>query len=338
MAGLATARELARDGRAPLVLERFELGHRNGSSHGNSRIVRLAHDRRDDVADALEAYEGWRRLERDARQTLLVTVGGLDFGALIEPTLEALSALDVAAEVLEPAEIERRFPAVAARGQPALLQPDAAIGLADVTLRALAQDARRHGATIRTATPVVALTPRTDAVELETADGRIDARAVVLAAGGWIGDLAAQVGVPLPARPTLQTAVHVALGGAPVGSVPTIVEQTDDDRLFYAVPSPGGGEVKGGLHHAGPPVDLDGDRTPDDNAAAAFAAWAARRYATAGAVTQTYGCIYTSLPGDRFHLARHGRVIVASCCSGRGFKFAPRTGAIAAQLAREAAG
>src|SRR5262249_20843316 len=107
LAGLATARELARGGHAPLVLEWFELGHRRGSSHGNSRIVRLAHDRREDVAEALEAYEGWRRMEQDTDTSLLVTVGGLDFGAaLIDRTLDALGAFGVVCEVLAPEEIE----------------------------------------------------------------------------------------------------------------------------------------------------------------------------------------------------------------------------------------
>jgi glycine/D-amino acid oxidase-like deaminating enzyme len=338
-AGLATARELAVGGRAPLVLERFELGHRRGSSHGNSRIVRLAHDRNDDVVDALAAYAGWQRLERDTQTQLLVTVGGLDFGAaLIGPTLDALSALNMACEVLEPAEVERRFPAVAADGQPALFQPDAAIGLADVTMRVLAADARRHGAQIRERTPVLSLAQRDDAVVLGTAAGTIEARAVVLAAGGWIGELAAQAGMPLPVRPTLQAAVHLKLAAAPVGSVPTIVEQTADGRLFYSVPSPGGDEIKGGWHDAGPPADLDGSRDADEALVATFEDWATARYRGLGPRADAYGCIYTWLPDDRFHLERHGRVVVASCCSGRGFKFVPSTGALAARLAHEAAG
>ena len=320
------------------MFERFAVGHALGSSHGTSRIVRLAHDRREDVAEALEAYELWRRLEADTATQLLVTVGGLDFGAFVAPTLDALEAFDVKAEVLAPAEVEARFPAVAARGQQALFQPDAAIGLADVTMAVLARDARRRGVEIRERTAVTSLTPHDDAVELQTLAGTVRARAVVLAAGGWIGDLAAQAGAPLPARPTMQTAVHIALAQAPVGAVPTVVEQTEDGRIFYCVPSPGGFEIKGGLHMPGPAADLDGSRTPDDAHAQAFVAWAQRRYRHLGAQTDAYGCIYTWLPDDRFHLERHGRVVVASCCSGRGFKFVPRTGARAAALAIEAAG
>ena len=301
--------------------------------------MRLAHDVDKDVLEALEAYEDWRRLQRDTRAQLLVTVGGLDFGAaLVEPTLAALAAFDVRCEVLQPDELERRFPAVAAHRQPAVFQPDAAIGLADVTLRVLAADATRHGAEIRERTPVLSLAQREGGVELQSAEGRIEARAVVLAAGGWIGELAVQAGMPLPLQPTLQTAVHIALAHAPVGSVPTIVEQTADGRLFYAAPSPGGGEIKGGWHAPGPPADLDGARDLDDAQVVAFEGWAARRYRGLGARTDAYGCIYTWLPGDRFHLAPRGRVVVVSCCSGRGFKFVPRTGRLAAEFAREVAG
>ena len=41
--GLATARALARAGRDVVVCEQFEVGHKRGSSHGGSRIVRLSY-------------------------------------------------------------------------------------------------------------------------------------------------------------------------------------------------------------------------------------------------------------------------------------------------------
>lgn len=334
-AGLATARALARVGRRPLVLEQFGLGHVRGSSHGSARIVRLAHDRADDVREALEAYELWAALEHDTTTTLRLRVGGLDFGAMVPATVDALTACGVAHELLGPEDVERRFPAVRANGQTALFQADAAIGLADRTLDVLARDAVAHGAEVREHTPVTLLDPHEDHVELQTPAGTIRAAAVVVCAGGWIGALSRQAGTPLAVRPTLQTPVHFALDDAPLGSVPTVIEQAADGNGFYSLPQPGGGEVKGGLHEPGPPVDLDGGRGPDDGTADPYRVWAAGRYAGLGAELDAYGCIYTWLPDDRFHLERAGRVVLVSCCSGRGFKFTPRVGVKAAALATE---
>ncbi|WP_354701505.1 Monomeric sarcosine oxidase [Paraconexibacter sp. AEG42_29] len=337
-AGLATARELARAGRRPLVLERFALGHDRGSSHGSSRIVRLAHDREDDVREALEAYALWDRLERDTGTRLRLTVGGLDFGGFVEPTARALGACGVRYERLSPADVERRFPAVRAHGQDALLQPDGAVGLADITLKALARDAVAHGATIREHTPVTGL--ETGAAEgpvtLRTPGGDVQAQSVVLATGPWIGELTRMSGTPLPVRATLQTPVHLALAAAPLGTVPTVIEEDAAGQVFYALPQPEGGAVKGGLHLPGPDADLEGGRDAEDATAGPFRAWAAGRLRGVGRELQAYGCIYTWLPGDRFHLTRTGRVVTVSCCSGRGFKFTPLIGARAAGLAEEA--
>ncbi len=44
-------------------------------------------------------------------------------------------------------------------------------------------------------------------------------------------------------------------------------------------------------------------------------------------------CLYTSTPDEVFVLDRAGPVIVASPCSGHGFKFAPLIGRLVADLA-----
>lgn len=335
-AGLATARQLARAGHRPVVLERFALGHDRGSSHGTSRIVRLAHDRVDDVRDAIEAMALWHGLERDLETTMLVRVGSLDFGSRLDATEEALREAGVAAERLESAEVERRFPAVVARGAPALFQADGAIGLADVALGALARDAVAHGAEIRTMCAVDNVTVGVGATVLGTRDETIVARCVVVAAGAWAAPIAARAGVDLQISPTLQTPVHLALPDAPLGSVPTVIEHDEHGRQFYSLPQPGGNEVKGGLHIPGRPVDLDGSRAPDEALAAPFRRWAAGRYRDLGPELDAYGCLYTWRPDERFHLERSGRVVVVSCCSGRGFKFTPLIGVRAAALVDEA--
>ena len=76
--GSATAYALARDGRDVTLYEQFEVGHTHGSSHGRSRIVRLAYPDVEFVELAKESFTGWRELEREAGVELLQLNGLLE--------------------------------------------------------------------------------------------------------------------------------------------------------------------------------------------------------------------------------------------------------------------
>jgi glycine/D-amino acid oxidase-like deaminating enzyme len=76
--GSATAYALARDGHGVTLYEQFEVGHTRGSSHGRSRIVRLAYPEVEFVELAKESFAGWRELEREAGVQLLELNGLLE--------------------------------------------------------------------------------------------------------------------------------------------------------------------------------------------------------------------------------------------------------------------
>src|SRR5687768_9175937 len=90
--GSATAWWLARRGVDVALVEQFERGHARGSSHGGSRIFRLAYAEPHYVALALEALDLWREVESDAGEVLLELTGGIDHGrpADVEPVAGAL--------------------------------------------------------------------------------------------------------------------------------------------------------------------------------------------------------------------------------------------------------
>src|SRR4029079_19402567 len=77
--GCATAYHLGKRERRVLLLEQFAIGHDRGSSHGHSRIIRLAYDALDYVRLAQAAYPLWRALEQESGVELMLTSGGLDF-------------------------------------------------------------------------------------------------------------------------------------------------------------------------------------------------------------------------------------------------------------------
>src|SRR5438046_4654589 len=110
--GTSTARWLAARGRTTLLLERFRIGHSNGSSHGPNRIFRLAYHHPDYVHMARLAFEEWRALEDEAGEPLLDTTGGLDAGPGAHVAAEALRMAGVAFDWMDGDGARERWPSL----------------------------------------------------------------------------------------------------------------------------------------------------------------------------------------------------------------------------------
>jgi sarcosine oxidase len=337
--GVATARALAQAGRGVVLVEQFGLGHDRGSSHGASRIFRLSYADPHYVRLAQGALQSWRELEAEAAVQLIVHTGSLDFGARTVENARALAACGVTHELLTGAEAVERWPIAADPDEPVLFHPDGGTTLADRAYNAMLDAAVEAGAVVLDHRRVGAVEPGAGSVRVTTDGDEIVARACVVAAGAWARPLLAEAGIELPVT-------YFDLPGAM--SLPSVVDDAVPDAaehgllrpglINFALAAPGVG-LKAGLHHAGPPADPDELGAPDPAVVKWVATWAARRYPELDPeplASET--CIYTSTADESFVLERHGRIVVASACSGHGFKFAPAFGRTLAALARDAAG
>src|ERR1043165_4293391 len=124
--GLATGWALKRRGHEPVVYEQFEVGNQHGSSHGRSRIFRLAYAEDEYVRLAQEALGLWRELEAESGETVLELYGLVEIvSSLEESTAETLERCGVAWERLDREEAQRRFPIRVPEGSFAVLQGEA---------------------------------------------------------------------------------------------------------------------------------------------------------------------------------------------------------------------
>lgn len=319
--GLATAWALAQAGRDVLVLEQFEIGHARGSSHGTSRIVRLSYPAVEWVRLAQESYPLWRELEAASGRKLLELHGTLDLGDW-RSNRAALEVCRVGSEVLEAAEIERRFGIRVAAGERGLFQADGGIAYADRVLRAFRDVAAAAGATVRGHTRVEAIAEDAEGVTVAGVRGRV----AVVAAGAWAPAL-----VALDATPTRETTSYFPLDEP----VPSVIDTTAGAGHGYALVAPGAG-LKAGLHQSGPVDDPDHPGVPDALVAERTAEWVRRRFPAVRETSASETCLYTVRAGNEFLLERRGRVVLGSPCSGHGFKFAPVVGRRLAALAAEA--
>src|SRR4051794_35131601 len=172
--GAATAYALARDGHDVVLYEQFEVGHTRGSSHGRSRIVRLAYPDVEFVELAKESFAGWRQLEQEAGVELLQLNGLLELvGDRAQGSSAALDAVGAEYELLGPAAALERWNVGAPDGWSVLFQPEAGIVRADLAHRAFVDQALARGAELREHTRVESLDD-------------VDGDAVVVTAGPWI--------------------------------------------------------------------------------------------------------------------------------------------------------
>jgi sarcosine oxidase len=315
--GLATAWTLRRDGLDVVVYEQFELGHARGSSHGRTRIFRLAYPEAALVRLAIEALAGWRALEEEADEQLLVLSGLLELVRdEAQSSQAALEECGVACELLLADEAQRRFGVTAAEGSLVLFQPEAGIVYAERALRAFARGLR-----IEEGRRVESLADVPEPV-------------VVVTAGPWARRLLAGAGIDLPVVETRETVAYFRLEG----EVPSVVaEIVTRGHGFYSLADPLYG-LKVGSHMRGEPADPEEERASSDEATVReIAEWTAARFPLADPEpVRAETCFYTTTDDERFILERHGRIVVGSACSGHGFKFAPAVGARIAALAVEA--
>jgi sarcosine oxidase len=310
--GLATGWALKRRGHDAVVYEQFRLGHNRGSSHGRSRIFRLAYAEPEYVRLAQEALALWRELEAGTGETLLELNGLVEIvQTLEESTASTLEACGVAWERLDREEAERRFPIHVPAESFAVLQPEAGIVRADKALAALAR-----GLDVR--------------CETRARPDELDADAVVVTAGSWVNEL---LDGPLPVRVTRETVCYFRPEGD--GPIPSVVSFKPDRHThdMYSLADPLHG-LKVGAHHAGPEADPNVPGEPEPHLIEQIASWARRTYRLAEpdpVAAET--CMYTTTPDESFVLERRGGIVVGSACSGHGFKFAPAIGERLADLA-----
>jgi sarcosine oxidase len=314
--GLAAAWALRRAGRDVVVYEQFELGHTRGSSHGATRIFRLAYPDAPWVRLAQEALEGWRGLERESGEELLLLNGLLELyredGVSSQAALEECGA---EFELLSREETEARFGVAPAADANVLFQPDAGVVYAARALRAFAR-----GIEIR------------EGRRIESFDD-LDEPVVVVAAGPWSRRLLEPAGIDLPVVETRETVAYFRLNG-PVPSV--VAEVVTRGHGFYSLSDPEYG-LKVGSHMRGKPSDPDEQKGADPDLILEIADWTAERFPRADPEpAHAESCFYTTTDDERFILERHGRIVVGSACSGHGFKFGPAVGKRLAALATEA--
>jgi sarcosine oxidase len=338
--GSAAAWSISRRGARVTLLEQFAAGHTFGSSHGTTRIFRLAYPHRDYVDLAARSLHLWRTVESQTSTSLLTLTGGVDHGpsTATEPLFDALVDAGHPADLLDPDEAVRRWPGLRFDAS-VLHHPDAGRLRADLAVTAFQRSAQARGADLRHGEAVRSVQVRSGSVTVATSLGRtIDADAIVVAAGAWSDAVTRDLhDIALPTlRVTLEQPV-IFPSVIHEDAWPSFIHHPGARlRLahgIYGLAGPDG--VKAGGHARGREIDPDDlDRRPDPDAVSEIVDYARTWLPGVDATRpQAAGCLYTITPDRDFVVDRRGPVTVLGGFSGHGFKFAPVIGELAASLA-----
>ena len=342
--GSAALYEAARRGARVLGIEQFGIGHTNGSSHGESRIIRRAYFEHPDYVPLVDrSFELWGRLEAVCgvpllRRTGLLLSGPRD-GAVLAGVLRARNEHGLAITEVQQCEYEARFPGFRFRPRDIVVfEREAGILFVEECVVAFTQAALELGARLETGETVRRWSQKDHHVAVETDRGCYLADRLIITGGPWTAALLADLRLPLQIHRRMQMwfrcepSAYLVESGSPVFCFDL------DGSFYYGFPALEAGVIKVAEHRN--PADIDSpaalDREIRESDVAAMRGFLKRHLPAASAdVVRFSPCMYTMTPDEHFILDRHpdfDRVCFAAGFSGHGFKFAPIIGSILADL------
>lgn len=356
--GSAAAWQLARRGARVLGLDRFAPPHANGSSHGETRITRLAIGEGEHLTPlAQRAHEIWGTLEAETGLSLMTNTGGLVISSttrrsithvegFFDNTVAAAQKYGIAHELLDAGQIRARFAPFRVRDdEVGYFERDAGFVRPERCIAAQLGLAQKLGANVQLNEIVLSYEEDAHGVRVRTRAGDYSADRLIVTAGAWLPQLIEPRWVGL-FRIFRQVLYWFDVDDAARFSpdvFPVFIWELPQRQGIYGFPAIDG--ASGGLKVA--TENYDRTVLPDDVArevdgeeiAAMYSRYVAPQFDGVGpACVKSAVCLYTVTPDSGFMidwLPGSERVLIASACSGHGFKHSATVGEILAEKALE---
>ncbi|MCY4540098.1 MAG: N-methyl-L-tryptophan oxidase [Chloroflexi bacterium] len=358
--GSAALYQASKRGARALGIDRFDPPHTMGSSHGDTRITRQAIGEGEMYMPFIRRSEEiWRDLESSTGKELFLKSGGLIIapendaasfhvqGNFVALSVNIAKKYGIPHEVLDAAEIKRRFPMLMPRPvDRAYFEPGAGVLRPERCIQTQLELAAQAGASIRTNERMIRYRADARGVTVVTEGGSYQADKLILATGAWIGDL-----LPESYRAGIRVCRQVIywfeadnLEAFYPENCPFVIWIGDRLEDFWSTfPAPRDGLrgvklVTEQYHSSTHADDLSRQVTAEETADMYHRLTAPRLKGLRENLIHADVCMYTVTADEHFVIDRHPeseRVVVASPCSGHGFKHSAAVGETLAQLALE---
>ena len=349
--GAATTYQLAKAGARVLGIDRYAPPHAFGSSHGETRITRLACGEGPEyTAFARRSHAIWRDLERETGETLLTQNGLLVISGpgeraaahgkedFLTSTTDIARANDVPHERLDDAAIRAALSRLCRRRRRrGLFRAGGRLSCSPSAASSVQLDrARALGATLHTGETVTSFTSEAGGVRVVTDKGEYRAGHLVIAAGPWLPQLAPDLAPLFKVRRQVLVWFRVADDAATAHFLPdrfpVFYWQVPRSQAIYGFPSLDGTTLKIATEQYNTtttPETVNRDASPEE-IAEVYRDYVAPFFpGVTGDCAKSAVCLYTCTDDTRFIvdvLPGHDNVVVASPCSGHGFKHSAAIG------------
>lgn len=346
--GLSAAWRLGRRGAKVTLFDSLPFGHGQGSSHGPTRLLRIAYFEKPDYTPlAIRSVLLWRELESEVRDSLFCQSGALftgpPHGFLVGGARKAGQLHNLALKSLNAAQTRERFPWLRCKQNfEAVIEEGAGYILAEKAMSHLHELLKASGVEILQREAVLNWADAGNGVKLETRRRTAKYDHAVIAAGVWSPSLLGMDIAPISARSKslFWTAGDERLFNTASGFKPFAVETTEG-RMFYGFPALDADGIKIGEHTGGTPLIVPAQRPAAPGAQERLDLLAFLEAYAPGlpkAIKKEDTCLYEMSPDGDFLIGRHPKcdfLSFAAGLSGHGFKFAPMIGEALAEVAYE---
>lgn len=355
--GSAACYQIAKRGAAVIGIDRYSPPHSFGSTHGETRITRKAIGEGEHfVPLALRSYEIWREIENDTGTDLLTITGGLIISSaagsalhgsadFLRTTIECARKFDIEHRVLDAVQIAREFPQFTLSGdEVGYFESDAGFLRPESCIAAQLDLAERYGASLRRNERVVKIEQTNRGVRVVTERGEYSAAKAIVSAGPWVNEfidgLRADM-FKIYRQVLYWFDVADAYDHYKLGEFPIFIWHTGrwPGDFFYGFPAINGRDR--GLKVA--TENYTATTTPEtvdrevsfEESSVMFERYVTGRMKGIGArCVNSAVCLYTQTSDSNFVIDHIGDdILLASPCSGHGFKHSAAIGETLAELA-----
>ncbi len=348
--GSAALYQLAKKGNRVLGIEQFSTPHAYGSSHGDTRITRQAIGEGEHYTPlSLRSYKLWEEIEKETGKKILSITGGIIISNIgkqekdavnnfFSATVAAAKKYQIDHEILDTMELRERFPQFIIRdGDIGYYEPNAGFLRAEECLTAQLSLAAKYAAQINMNERVVSFSEGRDGVTVKTNLGEYTADRLIISAGPWLSRLLEEKYQKL-FTVHRQVMYWFDIDG-PVESFlpdkfPIFIWHLNG---FPALDGPHGGlKIACADDELVSSVDETSRDVSEEEKQSAYDTFIAPNIrGLSSRCVRAVPCLYTLTPDHDFVIDQHPEhpsVILASPCSGHGFKHSAAVGEILAEL------
>ena len=327
--------------------DRFQPGHREGSSHGETRLIRKAYFEAPAYVPLIErAYTKWRGLEARVGKQLLCTSGilevGPEHGEVVSGVLRSAISHGLQIERLSPLEVGRRFPGLKIPdGMVAVYETEGGYLHVEEAVKAQCAAATYDGAVLMNDVIVQRIERTAPELTIHTSQGVVRAARVICTMGAWAPQFLRDLGLSLRVKRKVLAWLALKPGDAPLYRAPHAVSFLYEmpGTVVYGFPSLDGKTLKLASHDDGVfihgPEGLDRGVHLDDWRAVRGFASAYLPGVDADRLVRHDVCMYTMSSDLHMIVDRDPedpRVWYAAGLSGHGFKYSNALGEALVQL------